>query len=197
MHRPVAELLTPDRLSKATVVCGCGGGDPIAATLPVVLAHAAQLVLDADALNAVAADPALRQRLVARHHHGQPTVLTPHPLEAARLLGCSAGQVQADRFGAARTLTSELACTVVLKGSGSLIARPDGRVVVNPTGNARLATAGTGDVLAGWTGGLWARLAGDGSTAAEVAVFRHGLAADLAPGDGPLRASDLIEQMAV
>jgi hydroxyethylthiazole kinase-like uncharacterized protein yjeF len=196
MVRPPTELLKSERLRTATVVCGCGGGDQVAALLPAVLAHAKQLVLDADALNAVAADPTLRQRLTARHRHDRQTVLTPHPLEAARLLDCSAAQVQANRFDAARSLAAELGCTVVLKGSGSLIARADGRVAVNPTGNPRLATAGTGDVLAGWIGGLWARQTGDGCAAAESAVFRHGLAADLYPGDGPLRAADLIERMA-
>jgi hydroxyethylthiazole kinase-like uncharacterized protein yjeF len=195
MLRPVDELASPPRLRAATVVCGCGGGDAVAAVLPAVLTHAARLLLDADALNALAADVQLRQRLRARAAHGRPTVLTPHPLEAARLLGTDARQVQADRFGAARALAGELDCVVVLKGSGTLVARPDGRVTVNPTGNARLASAGTGDVLAGWIGGRWARCGGAAEVAAVEGVYRHGLAAEQAPGHGPLRAGDLVDAM--
>lgn len=194
MWRDAAELTTPDRLDTLTVVCGCGGGAAVAGLLPAVLAHAARLVLDADALNAIAADPALRRRLQARSGHGRPSILTPHPLEAARLLGQDAAQVQADRLSAARSLAADLGCVVVLKGSGSLIAAPDGSLQLNPTGNARLATAGTGDVLAGWIGGLWAR-GGDAGTVAGSAVYRHGWAAEQAPGQGPLLAGDLIVAM--
>jgi NAD(P)H-hydrate repair Nnr-like enzyme with NAD(P)H-hydrate dehydratase domain len=83
-------------------------------------------------------------------------VLTPHPLEAARLLGSDVAAVQADRLLAARTLAQRHRSMVLLKGSGSVIALPDGDLVINPTGNGLLATGGTGDVLAGWTGGFWA-----------------------------------------
>ncbi|WP_040437183.1 ADP-dependent NAD(P)H-hydrate dehydratase, partial [Melaminivora alkalimesophila] len=87
---------------------------------------------------------------------GAATVLTPHPLEAARLLKTSSAAVQADRLGAAAELAARSGCTVVLKGSGSIIAAPDGVPRLNPTGNARLASPGTGDILAGLIG---ARLA--------------------------------------
>jgi ADP-dependent NAD(P)H-hydrate dehydratase / NAD(P)H-hydrate epimerase len=195
MFRPAAGLLAPEMLATATAVVGCGGGEPIRPLLPAALAHAARLVLDADALNAIAAEPGLRQALRARAARGRPTVLTPHPREAARLLGCSAAEVQADRLGAARTLAQALAATVVLKGSGTLIASPDGRIAINPSGNARLATAGTGDVLAGWLGGHWAREGGDGTPVAADAVFRHGRAAEVAPGRGPLLAADLVDAL--
>jgi hydroxyethylthiazole kinase-like uncharacterized protein yjeF len=107
-------------------------------------------------------------------------VLTPHPLEAARLLGMPTAALQDDRLAAAQSLAQRFDCVVLLKGSGSVIAAPDELPSINPTGNAALATAGTGDVLAGWIGGLWAQRA-DATDAREVALaaaFRHGAAAD-------------------
>ena len=204
MLRPVAELQAAIRgNAKATVVAGCGGGDDVHAELPGCLSNAARLVLDADALNAIARDTGLRAHVRARGTRGSATILTPHPLEAARLLGSSAAEVQADRLAAARKLASDLQAVVVLKGSGTLIAAPDGRVAVNPTGDARLATAGTGDVLAGWTGGLWsAQPARDDALAqafevARAAAWIHGQATALAPGDRlPLVAGELAALMA-
>lgn len=186
MFRPPAAL----PLAELTAVCGCGGGQAVAALLPGLLRQSPRLVLDADALNALAADPALQQALRARRAAGQDTVLTPHPLEAARLLSCSSGQVQADRLGAARQLVEQLGCTVVLKGSGSIIAAPGHRPRINPTGNARLAAAGTGDVLAGLIG---ARLAAGLPPlhAACDAVYRHGLAAEAWPEGQRLTAAAL------
>lgn len=197
MNRPIDELLQATALQHCTLVMGCGGGEAVRPRLPAALAHAARLVLDADALNAIAAEPGLRQALVARGRHRRPTVLTPHPLEAARLLQSSVAAVQADRLAAAHQLANALGCVVVLKGSGTVIAQPDGRCAVNATGNARLATAGTGDVLAGWIGGLWARHEGDAAEVAAAAVWRHGLAAEKTPGgaDGPLLAADLVAAM--
>ncbi|MEO7127257.1 MAG: NAD(P)H-hydrate dehydratase, partial [Rhodoferax sp.] len=112
------------------------------------------------------------------------------PLEAARLLGANAAQVQADRLGAARELVERFGCVVVLKGSGTVIAAPGQIAAINPTGNARLATAGTGDVLAGMVG---ARLAAGrpAFAAACEAVYQHGLAADHWPDDRALTAADL------
>ncbi|MDT7835465.1 NAD(P)H-hydrate dehydratase [Aquabacterium sp. OR-4] len=197
MPREPADLLQPDTLARATVVCGCGGGAPVQAVLPAVLAHAGRLVLDADALNAMAADAGLAAALIARQ---QPTVLTPHPLEAARLLGCSAAQVQADRLASAMQLAERLRAVLVLKGSGSVLAAPGRPPSINPTGNARLGTAGSGDVLAGWLGGLWSQ--GDSASlddalaAARAAVWWHGRAAETGPPHLPLRAGDLIEAMA-
>lgn len=176
--------------AQLTVVCGCGGGEAIAATLPRLLSRAPRLVLDADALNAVAADPSLQQLLRARAARQRQTVLTPHPLEAARLLHCPTSQVQDDRLRAARALADAFDCSVVLKGSGTVIAAPGRMSAINPTGNARLATAGTGDVLAGMLG---ARLAA-GLPAFEAAcdaVYRHGLAAERWPATSPLTAGAL------
>lgn len=187
-------------LASTTVVAGCGGGTEVAATLPALLARAGRLVVDADGLNALAADEALLAALQRRARSGRPTLLTPHPLEAARLLGCTAAAVQADRLAAAGRLAQLSAATVLLKGSGSVVASAGALPLIVPTGNAALATAGTGDVLAGWAAGLWAQAPGAAAaTIAAQAAWAHGRAADLWPAaarGAPLRASELIGQLA-
>lgn len=179
-------------LAGMTVVCGCGGGDAVHELLPRVLSTAAALVLDADALNAIAAAPSLQTQLIARGQTGAPTVLTPHPLEAARLLGDTTGGVQANRLAAARVLASRFGAVTVLKGSGTVIADAGNEPpAINPTGNARLATAGTGDVLAGMIGAALARRRPAFEAACE-AVWQHGRIADLWPADAaPLTAGSL------
>ncbi len=183
-------------LAGTTVVCGCGGGNAVHKILPRLLSLVRWLVLDADALNAVAADSGLQSMLVARARRGLQTVLTPHPLEAARLLDRNTGDVQADRLRAAHALAHRYAATVVLKGSGTVVAAPDRVPVLAATGNAALASAGTGDVLAGWLGGLWAqadRAAADSAfESAWRAVVDHGAAGE-PPAPGALRAADLVE----
>ncbi len=187
-------------IATTTVVCGCGGGDAVREALPPLLSHAPRLVLDADALNAIAADDALAALVRRRAGRGQATLLTPHPLEAARLLGRNVAEVQAQRLDAAHALASALGATVLLKGSGSVIAEAGQRPRINSTGNAALATAGTGDVLAGWAAGLWAQSPGaPGHQIAAAAAWWHGRAADLWPGAAhavPLRAADLVETLA-
>ena len=173
MVRKVADL----ECKRATLVCGCGGGDAVRSVLPRVLSTAAHLVLDADALNAIAQDTSLQQLLKNRAAKGLPTVLTPHPLEAARMLGCSAAHVQADRLQAAETLAQQTQAVVVLKGSGTIVAQTGRTSVINPTGNARLATAGTGDVLAGLIGAKLAH-SHDAFLASCEAVCTHGSVAD-------------------
>ena len=204
MLRPVAELPPALRDNpKATVVAGCGGGDDVARELPGCLSNARRLVLDADALNAIARDPGLLAQLRARGAAGRPSVLTPHPLEAARLLGEDVAAVQADRLAAARRLAADTGAVVVLKGSGTVVATPDGRAAINPTGDARLASAGTGDVLAGWIGGAWSAQPRGASAVdqafdvARAGAWLHGRAADLARGDRlPLVAGELAAAMA-
>jgi hydroxyethylthiazole kinase-like uncharacterized protein yjeF len=180
--------------SMATVVAGPGLGTSGAAhdLLRTVIPAATGLVLDADALNLVAAQADLQQA-VARRAGG--TILTPHPLEAARLLGTTAAKVQADRIAAARALASRFNAVAVLKGSGTVIGVPQGDIVINATGNPGLATAGSGDVLAGICGALLAQ----GWPAKETAlgaVWLHGRAADVLveQGIGPigLTAGELI-----
>jgi len=199
-------------LEALTVVCGCGGGIAAPAldsqentagpssggslrdALPEVLRRAPRLVLDADALNTLATDTALARLLSERAGHGQHTVLTPHPLEAARLLSIDAHAVQSDRLATARALAERWRAVVVLKGSGTVIAAPDETPRLNPTGNARLATAGTGDVLAGLIGAYW----GTGQpafTAACAAVYRHGQVADDWHGSKTLTAGALAQRL--
>lgn len=170
MLREVASL----PYESMVVVAGCGGGKAIAAELNTIIARASRLVLDADALNAVATHPEL-ELLVAQRPAGT-TVMTPHPLEAARLLATTVTSVQENRLRTATLISERFHCTVVLKGSGTVIACTTATPCVNLTGDASLATAGTGDVLAGMIG---ARIA-HGNTAFDAAcdaVYHHGKAA--------------------
>ena len=189
-------------LDQGVVVCGCGGGELVADLLPEVLQRAPRLVLDADALNAVAQAPPLMALLRERAARpGWQTVVTPHPLEAARLLQSGTAAVQADRVQAAQALAAQFGCLVVLKGSGSVIAAPDGRHAINASGNALLATGGTGDVLAGCLGAHWARagLEPDAERywqATLAAVWQHGHAADAWPAGQALTASRLAQSLA-
>jgi NAD(P)H-hydrate epimerase len=129
------------------------------------------LVVDADGLFAFAGDP---ECLAARRDS---TVLTPHPGEAAYLLGSSPAEVNRDRPAAARSLAARSDCVVVLKGAATVIAAPDGRVCLNPTGGPALGSGGTGDVLTGLVAALLGQGLG-GFEAAAIATFVHGAAAD-------------------
>jgi len=181
-------------LSSALLVVGPGLGTSRDAhdLLAQALNSAKPLVLDADALNLTAAEPGLKNKLI---HRRAPTLMTPHPLEAARLLTITSTEVQQDRLKTARELAQHYNAIIILKGSGTVIARPDGNVVLNTTGNAALATAGTGDVLAGICGALLAQH-WPAWEAALGAVWLHGHAADLLveQGVGPigLTAGELI-----
>jgi hydroxyethylthiazole kinase-like uncharacterized protein yjeF len=184
-HTPLMVRAPEDlNLQTSTVVCGCGGGDDIHALLPHVMSSSRQLVLDADALNAVARDTSLQSLLKKRSTRSKPTVLTPHPLEAARLLNCTTQDVQHKRLHAAQQLADIYQCVVVLKGSGSIIASSHHTPVINGSGNALLATAGTGDVLAGLIGAYITRHE-DVFEATCHAVFAHGKVANDWPSAGP------------
>ena len=184
------EALFADDLPLTALVAGPGmGAAPPAADLLVqAMAAPVPLLLDADALNLIAARADLRQRLLQR---GAATVMTPHLAEAARLLSTTVDAVQADRPAAARALVERFQCIAVLKGAGTLVAwlaegasSPDIRVVRNPTGSNRLATAGTGDVLSGLIGALLARGL-DAPTAAQLGVWVHGRAGEQLPDERP------------
>ncbi|WP_413186004.1 NAD(P)H-hydrate dehydratase [Paraburkholderia sacchari] len=183
-----AGKLALDTMSAVAAGCGMGGSAPARQLVDRILQLDVPVLLDADALNLVARDTVLAGR-VAEHLrvHGAPCVLTPHPLEAARLLGTDTAAVQRDRLAAAHALAAHYAAVVVLKGSGTVIASPDGRIAVNPTGNAALATGGTGDVLGGLIGALLSQRLPPWE-AALAGVYLHGLAADtlVAEGEGPV-----------
>jgi hydroxyethylthiazole kinase-like uncharacterized protein yjeF len=168
-------------------VLGCGAGEParVAPVLEAALSASHPLVLDADALNALATAGSLA-RLQGR---AAPTVLTPHPLEAARLAGVTVQAIQHDRVAAALELARRSAAVVVLKGAGSVVAVGD-RAWINPTGGPALATAGTGDVLAGMIGALLAQ----GFEVAQAAlggVWLHGRAAQRHGADIGLVAGEV------
>jgi NAD(P)H-hydrate epimerase len=152
-------------------------------------------VIDADALNLLAAKPALLKKLAK----GRTLVLTPHPGEMARLAGIDVAEVQANRLETARNYAQRMGVTLVLKGARTLIAHPDGRVAVNTSGNPGMAKGGSGDVLTGLIAGLLAQFPHDPAQAVEAAVYLHGLAADLAVREGnehTLLATDSLAQLA-
>ena len=170
----------PPRFKVVAIGCGLGQDQQAWQYLRSVINSRALMVCDADALNLLAAMPEL-VHLVRRR--SAPTILTPHPLEASRLLALSTARVQADRIGTAIALARKFDAVAVLKGAGTVVADPLGHHAINGSGNPVLATGGTGDVLAGIIAALAAGpLAGVGSTAATAAcagVWLHGAAGDL------------------
>jgi len=150
------------------------------------------LVLDADALNAFADEPSL---LVGRE--GRDVIITPHPGEMARLIGCSVEDLQADRIGMASDFAKRHQVYVVLKGHRTLVVTPNEKVFVNPTGCAGMATGGTGDVLAGMLAAWLAQLL-DAEAACRLAVYLHGSAGELADadhGEVSMTAGDLVDHI--
>jgi hydroxyethylthiazole kinase-like uncharacterized protein yjeF len=186
--QPELMLRTPeDALAQATAaVVGPGLSDTGPALEVVRLAVATEipLLLDADALNLVAAHPVLARHIARRN---TATVLTPHPAEAARLLATTTEAVQADRVAAALELAARFKAHVALKGCGTVIAHPDGSWRINTSGNPGLASGGSGDVLSGMAGALLAQ-GWPAGAALCGAVRLHGAAADTlaAAGDGPI-----------
>jgi NAD(P)H-hydrate epimerase len=153
-------------------------------------------VIDADALNLLAANPKLLGELGKSAREGRTVVLTPHPGEMARLTGLTIAEVQGRRLEVARDFAQRLGMTLVLKGARTLIAHPDGRAAVNTTGNPGLAKGGSGDLLTGLVAGLIAQHPAQAGLAVEAAVCLHGLAADMAVGEGDehtLLATDTLQ----
>lgn len=194
--QPELMLRAPDNALRHATVAVIGPGLGQSTTALDLIRRLASadfpVVFDADALNLLAAHPALA-RLVSRRTAA--TLLTPHPTEAARLLATTTSNIQADRIAAVLELAKRFNAHVALKGCGTLLAHPDGRWRINTTGNPGLASAGTGDVLAGMTGALLAQ-SWPADAALSCAVHLHGAAADalVATGVGPvgLAASELI-----
>jgi NAD(P)H-hydrate epimerase len=172
---------------------GLGTGPAVFAFVRELLARLEQpLVVDADALNACAGDPG-----ILRGREGRPVVITPHPGEMARLVGCAVQDVQSDRVGIAVDFATAHQLYVVLKGYRTVIATPAGEVFVNPTGTPGMATGGSGDVLTGmiaaWLGQLL-----DPDAASQVAVYLHGAAGELAEadeGEVSMTAGDIVSHI--
>ncbi|MDR2239440.1 MAG: NAD(P)H-hydrate dehydratase [Zoogloeaceae bacterium] len=193
MLRQPDDILSADLATALAIGPGLGRSARALALLRQTAATALPLLLDADALNLIAEHPALAKQIRRR---SAPTLITPHPLEAARLLGSDAATVQADRVRAALALAEKLNAVAILKGCGSVIAMPDERWFINGSGNPGMASAGMGDVLSGIATALLAQ-GWAAEAAALCAVHLHGLAADLLAGggNGPLglTASETID----
>ena len=192
MLRTPEQLFEVDGLSCLVVGPGLGQSAQALQLLRRALETELPLILDADALNLIGANPDLVPLLRSRKAG---TIATPHPAEAARLLGCSTHDVQQDRVGSALVLATRFNSLLVLKGAGSICAAPDETWHINPTGNAGLSSAGMGDVLSGMLGALLAQRLGL-TEAMLLAVYLHGAAADelVAQGIGPIgmTASEVI-----
>ncbi len=188
MLRPASDVLKIDHLSCLAIGPGLGTSPDAVFYVRRALAAQIPLVMDADALNLIAASDEikvlLKQSLIQ-------TVLTPHPAEAARLLACTTREVQSNRIAAAIVLAQQFNAHIVLKGAGSICASPGEPWRINTSGNPGMATAGMGDVLTGLIAALLAQGATAGATAQDAmhsAVWLHGAAADecVAAGAGPV-----------
>jgi hydroxyethylthiazole kinase-like uncharacterized protein yjeF len=203
---PAYDMLQPELMfrqaetidfGRAVLVAGPGLGtsDNAHALIQRILSSPNALVLDADALNLIAASITLQQQLAER---SATTIITPHPLEAARLLGITVAEIQTDRLSAARLLAKQFQVVALVKGAGTVIGDTDETLFINTSGNPALATGGTGDVLAGLCGALLAQGL-PAFTAAQAAVWLHGHAADqlVTTGIGPigLTAGELIPEI--
>ena len=190
----IPSLLLEAKKSTA-VLLGCGLSvcdDTKALVKSFVENCTAPMVLDADALNCIAENPEILKK------RKSDIIITPHPGEMGRLCGITAKEVNADRVECARKFAKKYGVITVLKGSGTIIASPNGQALLNTTGNSGMATGGSGDVLAGMTAGLLAQ----GKSAfdcAAAAVYLHGLAGDFAAeklGKISMLPSDIIDYIA-
>jgi NAD(P)H-hydrate epimerase len=181
-----------EKLAEGMTVVAMGPGLGRHADIAMLVSSAVEsfpqaMVLDADALVDQVAGTAGRVR-----------VLTPHPGEMARLTGKTTAEVQQDRVGTARAFAMERAVTLVLKGERTLLAFPDGRVWVNPTGTPAMGTGGTGDVLTGMISGFLAQFPKQPDEAVAAAVYLHGLAGEIgarAVGEKSLIATDILKYL--
>jgi hydroxyethylthiazole kinase-like uncharacterized protein yjeF len=172
-----AALLDPILEKKSVIAIGPGMGQEEEAVnffLGLIERTKVPMVIDADALNALAAHPG------HCNGRGRLMVLTPHPGEMARLAGMSIPEVEADREGLARQFATTHAVTLVLKGWRTLIAHPDGRIAISTTGNPGMAKGGSGDILTGIVAAMIGQYPEQPAEAVEAAVYLHGLAADFA-----------------
>ena len=192
MFAPPEKLAADQRLQLLAIGPGLGQTRLAFELVKSSLLHAAPLIIDADGLNVLAQHAELAEACSQR---SSPTLLTPHPGEAARLLKMNAADIQAGREQAAKELAARFNAHVALKGASTVLAAPDGKLKINPTGNPALSAPGMGDVLTGILAAFLARLAP--WEALQRAVWLHGQAADdaVSEGLGPegLTASELID----
>jgi len=190
----VSRTLPPEQLDEyQAIVIGPGLGDELS-NVPIIknvfISSCPVIVLDADGLNILARSDELAEAL--GHAKGR-SIITPHPGEAARLLGCSSKRVNESRVESASKLAEQTGSVAVLKGAGTIVATPNGEAYINTTGNPGMATGGSGDVLSGIIGAL----AGQGCScfaAAACGVYIHGSAGDIAAerlGEYGVIASDI------
>ncbi len=208
--RPALDILHPEMMVRdAKLLCkdesmtafavGMGMGEMGTASLLGMLILDRPMVIDADAINTISINPSIRAAFQTKKAESGlpclPFIFTPHPGEAAQLLGIKTSDIQSDRIAAAGNIARQFASVVVLKGAGTIIAHPDGRMVINTSGNPGMATGGMGDALAGMLAAFLA-IGLDVWDAARLGVYLHGAAADAAleHGMGPhgLTASDVI-----
>ncbi len=193
MLRKPAALLAKDLVDVLVAGPGMGAAAPGHKLLGSALKAEGPLVVDADALNLIAANRRLAAALSKRTG---PTLLTPHPAEAARLLGVTTAKVQADRVAAATQIAKKFRSFTLLKGNGSIVAEPGGKFWINPSGNSGMASAGMGDALSGIVAALCAQGAAP-LHALLAGTYLHGAAADVlvAAGTGPvgITASEVID----
>ena len=184
MLRNALDVLDMPHLTALVIGPGLGRSAQAHLVTQRALRYPAPLLLDADALALLAEHADLRQLLVERSH---PTLLTPHPGEAATLLACSTADIQADRLAGTHEISEKYQATTLLKGAGTVIAAPGSPWFINTSGNPGLATAGMGDTLAGIIGALAAQGLGL-DQAALLGTYLHGVAADelVAEGVGPI-----------
>jgi NAD(P)H-hydrate epimerase len=192
------KTMTALTAGKTVLAIGPGIGqsaETVKFTTGLLAATRIPAVIDADALNILAAKPVLLAKLAK----GRSLVLTPHPGEMARLAGITVAEVQAKRLEMTRSFAQRTGVTLVLKGARTLIAHPDGRVAVNTTGNPGMAKGGSGDLLTGLIAGLLAQYPAEAARAVEAAVYLHGFAADLAvrsDDEHTLLATDSLSHLA-
>ena len=191
MFAPPESLVSDLDLSVLAIGPGLGQSRQAFDLMQAALLHPAPLVIDADGLNVVSRHADFACAFAQRNAY---TLLTPHPGEAARLLRVRTREIQQNRELAARELAARLNALVALKGAGTVLARPDGEIEINRTGNPALSAPGMGDVLTGMVAAFAARM--PPWEALRLAVWLHGQAADDALEEGGgvegLTASDLI-----
>ena len=176
------------------VMIGCGlsvCADTRAIVRGMLASCRVPILLDADALNCIAGEPELLRGAAA------PAVVTPHPAEMGRMIGKTAAEVNSARIQTAARFAEEYGAVTLLKGAGTFIASPDGRLVLNTTGNSGMATGGSGDVLSGIIGALLAQGA-EPFDAAAAGAYLHGLAGDLAAerlGRTSMLPGDIIDEL--